>query len=224
MIVLIIEYLIQRISLFELHQYVYARQFYLLSVLNRPTVCAKKSYNFITYIRSAIDRRILTSIQNPKASDLSTETASSSALSVLTQRKQADMFVVCACVKIVQSCRELLLRTKDSKTDIQSDADVIQLQPEAGLGFGSTSSLDLLAGNTIIRANFYRDTNSHPSWLLNQSHSNVLTLSNATSSASSAMTQNLFSQSQVGHNLNSYVSASIYDKYVGVACFVIQSR
>lgn len=90
-----------KMSLLELHRYVFARQMFFLITLQRPVQCAQKALRFLTFCASAIEKRIHLPDGYPGSDTTQT-------FSTNLKLKQAEVWALTASIKVLRVCRDLI--------------------------------------------------------------------------------------------------------------------
>lgn len=118
-----------RMSLLELHRYVFARQMFFLITLQRPVQCAQKALRFLTYCSNAIEKKIF----HPDANTSTADQAQSFTTSL--KLKQAEVWALTAGVKVLRVCRDLIKKIfhMENTAGISSATSV-------AYGFGDSST------------------------------------------------------------------------------------
>lgn len=91
-----------KMSLWELHRYVFARQVFLLQQLHKPQSFIKKGFSFVTSLRKSIDIKLLGSI--PLHMQVRTSLPNDDIFNHNLKSRQADLWCVVSSIKIIRSC------------------------------------------------------------------------------------------------------------------------
>ncbi len=105
-----IKLLKNKMSLLELHRYIFSRQFYFLQLLDKPMTCAEKGYTYIKVTYESIYSRLQqhkasTNESTPAASTSFGDLVATPTLTWLELRfRQCDLWTVAAGLRIVLDC------------------------------------------------------------------------------------------------------------------------
>jgi hypothetical protein len=91
-----------KMSLLELHRYVFARQMFFLITLQRPVNCAQKGLEFLKFCSNVVEKKVQTTPQvtiNPQEAG---------PFSVNLRMKQTEVWSLTSAIKILRVCRDLI--------------------------------------------------------------------------------------------------------------------
>jgi hypothetical protein len=106
-----------KLSILELHRYVFARQMFFLITLQRPVHCAQKGLEFLKFASNTVEKKALSlpsgvSPSIPTPSSPPNSTAANSDVIQMTSTnlrvKQAEVWTLTASIKILRVCRDLI--------------------------------------------------------------------------------------------------------------------
>lgn len=99
-----------KMTLLELHRYVYARQMYFLILLQRPIQCAQNSRTFLLFCYNFVLKKISLNNQYPSAEEGELSVEQLHYLRI----QQLQMWALTAAIKVVRVCRDLISKMHSS--------------------------------------------------------------------------------------------------------------
>lgn len=119
-----------KMSLLELHRYVFARQMFFLITLQRPVHCAQKGLEFLKFCSNVVEKKVQTTAQ------VSIQQHEAGPFSVQLRMKQAEVWTLTSAIKILRVCRDLIKKIFNTENGVSSNTN----PPSSSLNNDATST------------------------------------------------------------------------------------